>query len=188
MSIFSVSNFQGVIDNRGGLSRPNRFVVHIHPPHGLDGGVLKDLHILCESASFPTRSLATADQKMYGPIRKIARESIYADLALNFVVPADYSVKHFFDRWQNLAQNDREYDPSYYDTYIGDITLYAMRETDTNLPGNESSEAPYSIQLEECFPMQVGDIAMSSSDTAYGKLQITFAYRRWFNRKIHKEI
>lgn len=182
---FSITDFQGVIDKRGGLSTTNRYVVYIAAPEDF-AQMQSDIPYLCEVASFPSRSIATADQKIYGPMRKIARESLYGDISLSFIVTEDFKIKDHFDSWLNKIQDPVSYDPSYYDSYIGTLYIGQLKNSGTpNLPTSESSNFPYSIELQEAYPTLVGDLQLNWSDNnVYHKLQVNFAYRRWLNRKI----
>jgi len=184
---FSVTDFQSVIQKRGGLVQPNRYSVYITNPKKLSGRGL-DIHfpLLVEATSLPSRSLPTADNKTYGPLRKIARESIYADLSMTFILTQDMAIKHYFDQWLNLIQTDYEYDPSYYDDYTSEIYIALLHDSQKLLPANVVNKelGNYSIRIEEAFPISVGEIALGFADVnTYAKLQVTFAYRRWVNDK-----
>jgi len=184
---FNVADFQSVIQKRGGLVQPNRYSVYITNPEKLYArGLDKDFPLLIEATSLPSRSMATADNKTYGPLRKIARESIYADLSMTFILTQDMVIKNYFDNWLNLIQTDFQYDPSYYDDYTTDIYMALLPiEQHSIIPAIATGEHNYyTIKIEEAFPISVGDIALSSADVnTYAKLQVTFAYRRWINAK-----
>ena len=185
---FSVADFQSVIQKRGGLVQPNKYSVYIKTPSKLaTRGLETDFPLLVEATSLPSRSLATADNRTYGPLRKIARESIYADLAMTFMLTQDMAIKNYFDQWLNLIQSDYQYDPSYYDDYTTDIYIALLHDNQKNvIPANivNKKSGNYSIRIEEAFPISVGDVALSFADVnTYAKLQITFAYRRWVNEE-----
>lgn len=184
---FSIDKFNEVIGERGGFQAPNRYSVYISHPTGLkDSYNAKEaIPYLAEALSFPGRSIATADYKTYGPVTKIGRESVYADLSITFMLTEDMSMRHYFDSWMNIVQNDRSYDPNYLDDYAGDIYIGQLGVNQDAIlcaPGADFKKFKYAQKIEDAFPTSVGDVSLSfAENNTYGKLQVNFTYRRSIN-------
>ena len=184
---FNIESFQKVLTMRGGLQQPNRYSVYISQPQAgeMDSETAKDIPYLAEALTFPGRSIATADYKTYGPVTKIGRESIYADMSITFMLTADMAIREYFDRWLNLVQNDRTYDPNYIDDYAGDIYIGQLNAEDEERILSGSADAQYfsyAQKIEDAFPTSVGDITLGHAENnTYGKLLVNFTYRRSIN-------
>lgn len=187
IGIFSPDKFNSVIARRNGFARPNRYMVNIMKK-GDEGKGEPDLPFLCETAAFPSRSIATADQKFSGPLRKIGRESIFGELSMTFMITGDYYIKTYFDEWLNTIQNSDNYDISYYDDYISTIYVSALSPTSDSktFPDftKKSTDVPYAVRIDEAFPTAVTEVSLNMGEqNSYGKLQVQFGYRSWVNLK-----
>ena len=183
---FNINDFTSVIAKRGGLQASNRYSVYITSRGGDYKGVESDIPFLCEDVSLPGRSIATADFKTYGPVIKVGRESIYADLNLTFILTEDMAIKTYFDKWMNSVQNDTSYDPGYYRDYVGQIYIAALSQnTSARLPNVNYQLLNYAAMVEDGFPTAIADVPFShGSNNTYAKLQVTFTYRRCVNREL----
>ena len=145
----------------------------------------KSLIFQTEALAFPGRSIATADYKTYGPVTKIGRESIYADMSITFMLTQDMAIREYFDRWLNLIQNDTTYDPNYIDDYAGDIYIGQLSADDQErlLAGASGAQFfTYAQKIEDAFPTSVGDVTLGHAENnTYGKLLVNFTYRRSIN-------
>lgn len=185
---FSINDFQSVISRRKGVVQPNKYSIFIDAPNKIPNSFKSaDLNFLAESISVPSRSIATADQKTNGPLRKIARESIYGELAVEFLMTNDYLAKNFFDAWMVQVQNDRAYNNSYYDDYIGTIWFASIpAHKEYIVPTQAASDPDYwAVKIEEAFPTATGELSYGyGQNNSYLKLQVTFSYRRWINTNL----
>lgn len=186
--MFSISDFNAIVQRREGVVQPNRYAVYIQSPQKIPGNFKSDdLNLLAETVSVPSRSIATADQRTNGPMRKIARESIYGEMAMEFVLTNDFLAKNYFDAWMVAVQNDHGYGNSYYDDYIGTIWFNSIP---SHLPyeipvSTNGSPEKFTVKIEEAYPISTGELSYgyANRDT-YLKLQVTFAYRRWINTNL----
>ena len=186
---FNINSFQEVIANRQGLQQPNRYAVYIVKPPNVDDteNVINDIPFLVQNVSMPGRAIATSDYKTYGPVTKIARESIYADISMSFILTGDMAIKHFFDGWMNFIQDSQSYDPRYLDEYRGDIYIGQLsQDQDASIlyDRNGAESFGYAQKIEDAFPTAIGDVTLGfSENNTYGTLQVTFTYRRTVNLK-----
>ena len=76
------------------FAKGGRYNVEIIPPTaiGVDLGVASQLRYTCESASLPTRSLASQPQDIHGPPREIPYRATFTEAAMSFYL--DDEMKH----------------------------------------------------------------------------------------------
>ena len=160
---------------KGGPLIPNRYeVVFENAPVSVQDALnSKDVSYMCSSVELPGRNLASAEQKVYGPLRKIPYTSTFVDTTMTFLLSQNAMIeKRFFDSWQETINDINTFDSSYYDDSVCDVQVNILSEYDnTQL---------YSIKLLEVWPMNVGalNFAYDTRDTP-ATLTVTFAYRKW---------
>jgi hypothetical protein len=156
------------------LARTNRFDVDVTIPLVMVPYVssVKSLKYRCENANLPGRTLATAEQRTYGPIEKYPYLNTYGDLDLTFIVDDDMEQKILFDAWLNyinpLYNNNIRYKGDY-------ATILKINQYDV------TGELSYSINLYDAYPISMNQMDLDWSGDGYHKLNVTFAYTRWEN-------
>jgi len=171
----SINDFKSSFKND--LARPNRFDVDIPIPLTLLPYLktANNLRYRCENANLPGRTLATLEQKTYGPVEKFPYLTTYNDIDLTFIVDGDMSQKVFFDAWLNyvnpLANNNFRYKSD----YAADLKITQYDIT---------NQATYSVDLIEAFPISINQLDLDWSNDSYHKLTVTFAYTKWKNNSL----
>ena len=159
------------------LARPSRFDVLIPVPIILFASPLvtsRSLLYRCETAQLPGRTLATADQRIYGPTEKYPYQTTYEDLELSFIVTSDMVEKYLFDSWIEKINPSSTNNFEYKYNYSTTITVNQYDSTD---------ELVYSADFIEAYPIAVNQLDLDwSQNDSYHKLTVVFAYTRWFNR------
>ena len=148
------------------LSRPSRFDVQIYPQFGTDRSLL----YRCENAQLPGKTIATTEQRTYGPVEKFPYLMTYNDLDLTFMITDDMKQKYFFDKWFELVNPASTNNFGYKSDYSADllITQYDV----ANRPS-------YSVHIIDAYPISMNQLDLDWSSDGYHKLVITFAYTRW---------
>jgi len=173
----SISNFKSSFT--GDLARSNRFDVNIPVPISLLPYLKtsRDLIYRCENANLPSKTFATTEQKIYGPIEKHPYLTTYNDIDLTFIVDDNMNQKVFFDAWLNYINPSYNYNFRYKDDYSTTITINQY---------NVKNEVSYSINLYEAFPVSMNQLDLDWSSDGYHKLIVTFAYTYWKNNSIQE--
>lgn len=158
---------------------PNRYeVVFEDAPVSVQDAInSKDISFMCSSLELPSRNLASAEQKMYGPLRKIPYTSTFVDTTMTFLLSQKAMIeKRFFDSWQETINDINTFDSSYYDDSVCNVQVNILSEYDNS--------QLYSIKLLEVWPMNVGALTFSydTKDTP-ATLTVTFAYRKWIKNE-----
>lgn len=163
----SISNFLGKF-KPGEFSRPNRFDVWITFPANIAD--VRDVLYRCESAELPARTLATTEQRIYGPIEKHPYLTTFNDIDLTFIVDNVMKQKIIFDNWIDLVNPSSSYDFNYKDTYASTISIKQY---------NDQNKVIYSVDLLDAYPISVNQLSLDWGSDGYHKLNVTFAYTKW---------
>lgn len=168
-----IDELKSTIGRRNGLARSNRFLVRLTPPIGgvykLDTEDLRDLSILCESCSLPTRSITTVDYKLLRHSIKIANGYTNSDVSFTFNLTGDYLVKKVFDLWIGQIININQYSAAYVNKYTAVVDIQQL----------DSFGLPiYAVKLLDAYPLSVQSISLdnNSSDSTQ-KITVDFTYR-----------
>jgi hypothetical protein len=159
------------------IARTNKFDVNINVPIVMLPYIsdAKSLKYRCENANLPGRTLATTEQKTYGPIEKYPYLSTYNDMDLTFIVDDDMKQKLFFDGWLNYIN------PQYNNNlrYKGDYaTIITVNQYDI------TNQLSYSVNLYDAFPISMNQMDLDWAGDGYHKLVVTFAYTYWQNNSL----
>lgn len=162
---------------RKDVARPHKFDVNVNIPLVLIPYIsgARQLVYRCESASLPGRTLATTEQKTYGPIEKYPYLNTYTDIDLTFIVDDDMEQKVLFDAWLNfinpLYNNHIRYKQEY-------ATILTINQYDV------TNKLSYSVNLYDAFPVSMNQMDLDWSGDGYHKLNVTFAYTYWQNNSL----
>jgi hypothetical protein len=157
---------------RGDFARPNRFQVFFPLPEGLYslGNSQDILTFRCENAQIPGRTLATTEQRTYGPIEKLPYLTTYNDFDVTLIVDGDMKQKKLFDAWMQLINPSFTNNFTYRETYCTDITVKQYDVTD---------KVTYEVKFIDSYPISINQMDLDWSSDGYHKLNATFAYTRW---------
>ena len=118
-----------------GYAQPNKYEVMINPPSGIkinrpvgalygsesfsSNNDLRNLCLRAETVTIPGRNLATAtDANIYGPTREVVEGVNYAeDISVSFQSSSDLKERIFFEKWQQLAFDESNWNIKYYNDY-----------------------------------------------------------------------
>ena len=174
---FNIDNFVTEISTRG-LARPNRFEVTFPLPNGLNNSSqvadTRIVSLFCESANLPSKTIGVKQQKIYGPNYQRPFSSEYGGegISMTFLVDGEMDVKGFFDAWTNIIVDPFQYFVHYPENYTVPITISQL---------DEENNKTYTVTLEDAFPRSIALMELSqSAQNSVHKLNVTFAYRRWF--------
>ena len=173
--VFSIATLKSKI---GGFAKGNRYnVTFAGLPTGLPYGVNENLQYLCESVSLPTKGIASNAHDVYGPPREIPYRETFTEAALSFILDDKFTVKRFFDKWQEKIINVETGNVNYWNNFVGTINITRLSNdgSDFGVAQNE-----YKIELREAYPSAVGEIALGHTQGGeILRLSVTFKYRKW---------
>jgi len=189
----SVDKLKAVISKKGGLAKNNRFQVLFTPPtqplvgidvEGIVGRLLsgesagikqsiydpRDIAILCEQVTLPSRSLSTIDYVSDRQSNKFPYTSIDGDVTMHFIVTNDYYAKTLFETWMSSIVDTDGYQLGYKNDYSTDIVIQQLNQQDVPVFG---------VKLEKAYPIDVSAIALSTMDEDFTRVTVVFAYDKY---------
>ena len=174
-SVFGIETLKSKI---GGFAKGNRYNVTFSGlPAGLSTAVNTNLQYLCESVSLPTKGIASNPQDIYGPPREIPYRETFTEAALSFIVDDAFTVKKFFDDWQENIINVETGNVNYWNNFVATINITRLSNDATSF--TDASNL-YKIELREAYPSAVGEIALGHTQGGeILRLSVTFKYRKW---------
>ena len=174
-TIFSIDKLRSKI---GGFAKGNRYnVTFSNLPAGLSAAVNENLQYLCESVSLPTKGIASNAQDIYGPPREIPYRETFTEAALSFIVDDAFTVKRFFDKWQENIINVETGNVNYWNNFVATINITRLSNDATSFA---DATDKYKIELREAYPSAVGEIALGHTQGGeILRLSVTFKYRKW---------
>jgi len=174
-TIFSIDKLRTKI---GGFAKGNRYnVTFSNLPAGLSTAVNENLQYLCESVSLPTKGIASNAQDIYGPPREIPYRETFTEAALSFIVDDAFTIKRFFDKWQEKIINVETGNVNYWNNFVATINITRLSNDATSFA---DATDKYKIELREAYPSAVGEIALGHTQGGeILRLSVTFKYRKW---------
>ena len=174
-TIFSIDKLRTKI---GGFAKGNRYnVTFTGLPIGMSTTVSENLQYLCESVSLPTKGIASNAHDIYGPPREIPYRETFTEAALSFILDDAFTVKKFFDKWQEKIINVETGNVNYWNNFVATINITRLSNDATSFA--DASDL-YKIELREAYPSAVGEIALGHTQGGeILRLSVTFKYRKW---------
>jgi hypothetical protein len=165
-----IDNLKGAITKRKGLAKPTQFLIEFTLPVGVVGSLdTRDLSILCQTTSLPTRTITTVDYA--GTQRhsfKIPSGYSFDSLTCTFLVGNDFFPKNLFDNWINQSVDPLSYRVRYLEQYSSTVRIYQL-DTEGNFI--------YGIKLNHAFPTAMNSLELDAGATdSIHKLNVTFSY------------
>lgn len=155
-----------------GVSRANRFNVSVTPPKTMIGvkSLISPVNftLQCEAVSIPGMNLITNDVGFYGEARQMPSQRLFSEVHLSFIADIDLNIKRFFDSWLESIINPITRHCSYYQDYVSTMEI-VVNDVEDNIR--------YKINLFECYPKSVSDIALDYSALGIMKVTVSMMYK-----------
>ena len=117
----------------GAFAKGNRYnVTFSNLPAGLSTAVNAKIPILCESVSLPTKGIASNAHDVYGPPREIPYRETFTEAALSFIVDDKFTIKRFFDKWQEKIINVETGNVYYWNNFVATINITRLSNDATS--------------------------------------------------------
>ena len=179
MSTFSPNKIRSILNAQGGIAYNDKYLVTLGPPAGFGlpgGGIMRrQLSFLCDTATLPTKSLATFEKTIYGPVKAMPYRMTFTEASMSFIMTDGMTEKKYFDAWQNKIIDQQSGNIEYFNNYVVDINIKKFPHA-----GIESSLPTYEVNLIDAWPSIVAEIQLSHSGGAEAmKLPVTFQFKKW---------
>lgn len=189
----NIDALKSTIGKKGGLAKANRFNVIFTPPtqsllnlnpEVLVGSLLsgntpsvknlindpRDISILCEQVTLPSRSISTLDYMADKQSNKFPYTNIDGDVNMTFILTNDMYMKTMFDSWASTVIDVDNYDLGYKDDFSTDVIIQTL---------NEKNVPTYGVKLEKAYPIDVALVNLNNTDGEYLRLTVSLAYDKY---------
>ena len=180
---FSPEKFKALLYHHGGVAYNDKYQVTLTKPPAfeLPGGIQMREHLtmLCDTATLPTKSLATFEKSIYGPVKAMPYRMTFTEASMSFIMTDSMGEKHYFDAWQNMIVDQKTGNVGFFNDYICDITISKFGRA-----ANDFEDRPtYEVTLFDAWPSIVSEVQLShSGGTEAMKLPVTFQFKKWKSR------
>ena len=140
---------------------------------GGNAGGLRNVQLRAAQVTLPGRNIETTDDvNVYGPVRRVASGVNYAeDLNIQFQASSGLEERKFFENWQNSMFNEATWNMSYYNDYVGSVSIFILDKND---------KRRYGLKCWEAYPKTIGGNDLSyASQNEIILLPVTMQFRYW---------
>ena len=186
MSVFTPNKIKAILDAQGGIAYNDKYLVTLGPPAGFGlpgGGIMRrQLSFLCDTATLPTKSLATFEKTIYGPVKAMPYRMTFTEASMSFIMTDAMTEKNYFDAWQNRIIDQKTGNVGFFDDYKIDINIKKFGRNVVT----EDDAPTYEVKLFEAWPSIVSEVQLShSGGTEAMKLPVTFQFKKWHSNIAH---
>lgn len=196
----SLDKIKAVVTSRGGLARPNNFLIELPSIRGVSS---REMNILCRNATLPGKQIVTHDRRIGMQFEKIAYGYAVDDVTLTFLMMNDYSVRNYFDAWRSVILDEEGQTVAYKNQYekrvvihqlansvpaltasasinVGPFSAGISRSVGLPFGGNLNITTPvYSVELINAFPTTIGQIDFNNDADGFIEMQVQMSYTNW---------
>jgi hypothetical protein len=163
----NIQQFVTLIGKKGGVAKKNRFRIEISIPSYISS----DISLLCESITFPSKTIQSFDFSSYRNPIKIPAGFTNEDITAVFHLTNDYYIKDLFDKWLNSIVNTEDYFIAYDEQFKTTVGIFQL---------NDNDQVVYGVELLEAYPISMDAVELDNSATnATQKLTVNFTYNYW---------
>jgi len=174
----NVANFSAeILEN--GLSKGNRYELQIVAPSIVarqmpdSTDVERKMRFRVDSLQLPSKSLATTETKIYGPVRAAPYATTYEDLTFTVYCSNDLSERTYFENWMHYIINYDNNRVRYYADYSSsDMRVIVFDDT-----GAKTN----SYIFDGAFPVALGALSLSYANDAPLQTEVTMSYRKYIS-------
>ena len=189
----NIDTLKATIAKKNGVARTNRWNVMFTPPtqsllnlnpEALVGQLLsgdtpsvrnliadpRDIAILCESVSIPSRELSSVEFMADKQTNKFPNTLIDGEIEMTWILTQDYYMKTLFDGWLSSIIDMDTYTLGYKNDYSTDVLIQQLNVD--NIP-------IYGVKLEKAYPLSVSAVELNQSENEISKITVTWAYDKY---------
>lgn len=179
----SIDKIKGIISRRGGLARPNRFMVDFTslryevPTASADATV--DLNFLVDNINIPGRAINTFEYSIWNHSIKIPAGYDEDDIEIVFNVTNDFLAKKIIDEWSAKVINQKTYLASYDNDFKKDINIWQLDDRDKKI---------YGVKILGAYPISSKGLLLdNSAESTVSRFSCTLTYNRFELAEIPQE-
>ena len=187
----NINELKGAAAKGQGFARANAFRV-ILPSFGDGKYTSSELNILCTNVNLPGRQIMTQERLIGLKGIKMPTGFVSHDISMTFYVMNDYTIREYFEEWQNRVVNQNTFEIGYNNEYTRDVTIAQLkRGTALELPIDKffglnvdidtrsADSKVYECKLLGAYPTTMNQIELNNELDGLVQLNIQLSYRNW---------
>ena len=186
----NIDQLKGVASKGRGFARANAFKVFLP---SLDGQYdTTDLNVLCTNVNLPGRQIMTQERLIGIKGVKMPTGFVSDDISMTFYVMNDYTIREYFEKWQNKVVNQDTFEIGYSTDYAKDVTIKQLtRGVALDLPIDKffglnvdidirsQASTAYECKLLGAYPTTMNQIELNNELDGLVQLNVQLSYRNW---------
>ena len=163
----SIEQLKGAI--AGGAARANRYKVILPSRFGADPNTS---NILCRATNVPGRQILTNDRNIGMITQKMPYAFLSEDVNMTFLLTNDYSMRTYFEAWQQAIVGFDTYELNYKSDYAQDVISQQLNHGDNSVV--------YACKLLRAFPTTMQAVELGDDATnQIVQLNVQLSYTVW---------
>ena len=135
-------------------------------------GLNRDGDILCQAVNLPGRQITTNPRTIGMLTQKMPYGFIFDDVSLTFLLDGEYTVKNYFEDWQEEIIGFNTYELEYKDTYTKQVEIEQLDK--------ESEKVIYGIKLKGAYPVTILPIELGDANAnQITQVNVQLAFTDW---------
>ena len=125
---------------------------------------------MCNATQLPGRQITTNDRQYGIKSEKMAQGFLKDDVSLSFYENNVYTIRRYFQDWQNRVLNQNSYEIRYKNEYAETVTMQQL-DHEENLVAE--------VKLLEAFPTTLNVIDLTSEQNGLVQINVQLSYSNW---------
>jgi len=188
----NIDQLKSVASKGRGFASANQFLVELPPVGGYN---TNDLNILCTNVNLPGRQIMTQERLIGLKARKMPNGFASDDINLTFHVMNDYSIRKYFEAWQNKVINQDTFEIGYANDFTEQVRIKQLRKgmafdfpidkifgLNLDLDIRTQESVVYTCILKDAFPTTMNTIEFSDEQDGLVKLNVQLSYTNWTSK------
>ena len=182
-----INQLKSVVSKGRGFASANQFMVTLPSLGGYD---TRDLNVLCTNVNMPGRQIMTQERLIGIKGRKMPNGFASDDVSMTFHVMNDYTIKKYFEEWQNKVISQDSFEVAYTNEYAEDVTITQLKKgtafdfpidkifgIDIDIDIRSKESIMYQVKLLDAFPTTMNAIEFNNEQDGLVKLNVQLSYR-----------
>lgn len=196
----SIDQLKSQVAAKGGVARPNNFMIELPTINGISG---RDLNILARNVTMPGKQILTHEKRIGMEFQKVAYGYAVDDVSFTFLMLNDYAVKRYFDSWKNAILNEDAHIVNYKSEYAASVKIHQLANSIPALKafgginlgpisasigaaiGNslggriDITSSVYGVELIDAFPTSIGQVDFNNEQDGLIEMTVALSFTNW---------
>ncbi len=171
-----IDQFKSAISSRNGLAMANRWKVFL--PSASSLGIAdpfaetstSTLNLMCNATQIPGRQIQTSERMVGMKSEKMPNGYLVDDVSLSFYDNNDYSIRRYWDGWQDEIISRNVYEVKYKNEYAKSVTIQQL---------DKQGMEVFTCVLDEAFPTTVNVIELTNDQDGLIQVNVSLSFTDW---------